>query len=187
MGYMELIASLRKAGQDKIRQIWSEVETEAENIRGETSEKLDKIKKDYGKKQDEAVKLQEEEVVSEADKKARIIKLSSEKIISDRLFKVAVSCLHELRNERYKSLFASLVNELPTITWEKVRTNPEDIMMAGEHFPESQIVPDSHITGGFEVFREKGRICINNTLKRRLERAWEDLLPVIIKDIYKEV
>jgi vacuolar-type H+-ATPase subunit E/Vma4 len=31
------------------------------------------------------------------------------------------------------------------------------------------------------------RICILNSFEKRLERAWEDLLPLLIREAYKEV
>jgi V/A-type H+-transporting ATPase subunit E len=34
---------------------------------------------------------------------------------------------------------------------------------------------------------EGGAIRVVNTLEKRLERAWREMLPLLIKDVYQEV
>jgi len=187
MGYRELIESLRKEGEENISRLWIDVQEEADKINAETSQKIEEIREKYRKDQETAAGKQEDLILSETKNRARLIKLSAERALSDRLFPLAMSYLHELRNEAYKDVFASLVKELPHTLWREVRVNPQDITIAREHFPDSQVIPDDTISGGLEVIREDGRICIANTFNKRLEKAWEDVLPSLITDIYKEV
>jgi vacuolar-type H+-ATPase subunit E/Vma4 len=58
--------------------------------------------------------------------------------------------------------------------------------MAETHLPDSKIIPDYKITGGLEVFRENRKQHIINTFEKRLERAWEEILPFLIIDTYRE-
>ena len=187
MGYRELIESLRKEGENKIQLLWNEAETQAKKIREKVSSRIEQIKKEREKIQAEITKEQEELILSKAKARARRIKLSAEKALSDRLFSLALSSLSELRNNRYKEIFTSLINELPDMKWKEVRVNPVDIKIAQGFFPDARIIPDNSIAGGLEVKTENERMHVINTFEKRLERAWEDLLPRLIRYIYKEI
>ena len=187
MGYKELIGSLRKESEEKVLLIWQEAEAEAEKIRAEAREKIQKMRKQYDRIQASAVKEQTEGILAEADKRARMIKLSAEKSLADRLYLIAVSSLHLLRNEGYKTVFKALIQELPDQKWHTVRVNPEDAELVKTFFPDSEIIPDGNITGGLDVTTGDGRARIINTFEKRLERAWMDMIPGLIRDVYKEV
>ncbi|MCK5139570.1 MAG: V-type ATP synthase subunit E [Thermodesulfovibrionia bacterium] len=187
MGYRELIDGLRKEGERKSSKLWSEAQAEAEKIRAETYRNIEEMREKYRKSQERAITEQEEAILSEAKERARIIRLSAEKDLSDRLFQVALSLLHQLRNERYEDMLTSLVTELPDTEWDKIRVNPEDVRRARVHFPDSDIIPDAAIHGGLEASKGDGKIHVINTFQKRLERAWEDLQPLIMGDIYKEM
>ena len=185
MGYKELIQSLQKEGEEKIRLQWNDVEAEAENIRAETSGRIEQMREEYGIKQQVAQQNQEKRIFSEANKKARKIRLLAENTLSDRLFLLALSCLSELRNDRYKGIFESLVKELPDAQWNEVRVSPDDLQLAEKYFAGAHLIPDNRITGGLLVLTDDRKIHINNTFEKRLERIWEDILPILIKDIVK--
>jgi len=187
LGYSELIESLRKDGEENINRMWSNVKAEAEKINEETSLRINELRDKYQKKSETEVKQQEESILAEARNRSHRIKLSTERALSDRLFPLAASSLVDLRDTRYKEVFISLIKELPDKSWEEIRVHPQDVGIAQEHFPHAHITPDKSISGGLEVLREEGRVSISNTLNKRLERAWEDLLPLIFTTIYKEV
>jgi vacuolar-type H+-ATPase subunit E/Vma4 len=84
-------------------------------------------------------------------------------------------------------VFSLLVKELPHMHWKDVRVAPRDVEIAQKHFPDSNCLPDDNISGGLEVMRDDGRVSITNTFEKRLEKAWEDLLPLLISSMYKEV
>ena len=187
MGYRELIESLRREAERKINQLWSECHTEAEKIRTESYRKVEQMREEYRSRQAQSMKECEETLLSEAENRARRIHLSAEKALSDRLFQVALSLLHGLRNEHYKDVFTSLVHELPDKGWDKVRVNPEDVGIAQGNFPGSDIIADATINGGFEASKGNGKVHVVNTFEKRLERGWEDIRPLIIGDIYREM
>ena len=187
MGYNKLIESLRRQGNEKIRKIWDDAGAGAEKIRAEASRDIALIEARYRKRISEEVKAQERGILSEAEKNARVIKLSAEKVLSGRVFSLALLCLNELRDENYGVIFEDLVKELPHARWEDVRVNAEDVQIARKYFAGAKIITDNSISCGFEVFLEKGKIHISNTFEKRLEKAWHDILPLLIRDIYKEV
>lgn len=186
MGYQELIASLRKEGEEKIKAIRDTTQSEAEEIKTEAAKKIEKIKEEFQAKEAGLRKSQEDNILSTAEYKVRIIRLTAEKTLSDRLFRLASSCLDELRKESDEAVFSSLVKELPATSWNEVRVNPEDVDLVHTHFPDSEIIPDNKITGGLEVFRENRKQKIINTFEKRLERIWEEILPFLVIDTYKE-
>ncbi len=186
MGHRELIESLRREGEETINRLWSEIKAEAEKINAEASRRIEELREKYGEILEIEIKKQEDSVLSEANNRARIIKLSAEKVLSERLFPLALSSLRELRNDGYKDVFASLIKELPDMPWKDVRVNPQDTEIIREHFPDSNIIPDDNISGGLKVIREDGKICIANTFEKRLDKAWEDILPLLINEIHKE-
>ncbi|MGD0886575.1 MAG: V-type ATP synthase subunit E [Thermodesulfovibrionales bacterium] len=186
MGCKELIESLRKEADKRIESIWQDAGAEAEKIRTEASRKIELIREESTKACSSEVRDILTYALSEADKQARMCKLSAEKNLSDRLFSVATSCLGRLRNERYKDVFKAIAGELPPCSWQTVSVNPEDVDIAREIFPDAEIIQDTGITGGLAAAAEDGKIRIINTFEARLIRAWEDLLPELIKDVYQQ-
>jgi V/A-type H+-transporting ATPase subunit E len=91
-----------------------------------------------------------------------------------------------LRDQGYENVFAALVRELPPRRWQVVRVNPADIGIARTYFPDSEIIPDAAITGGLEVMDQDGEIRVTNTLEKRCELAWQELLPELLKAAKKE-
>jgi V/A-type H+-transporting ATPase subunit E len=187
MGHRELIASLQKEAEEKMLSLRNGTEEEIEKIREETSEKIKQIRAEFKKKQAETIRDREEHCLYEASRKARMMLLSAEKSLGDRLFSLAHSQLHELRDEKYRDTFDTLFRELPPKQWDEVKVNPEDAGLAKEYFPHAGIEKVSTIVGGFEVTTEKGKFHITNTFHKRLERAFQDLLPLVMRDIYNEV
>jgi vacuolar-type H+-ATPase subunit E/Vma4 len=185
MGHEELIASLRKEGQEKVRAVRDEAEAEADKIRAETAGKIERLREEYRLKDMRLTRTQENDILSSAEKKARIIVLSAEKSLSDRLFNLSLTCLHELRREGYENIFSALVKEIPRAGWDKVRVHSADEAMARRYFPDAGIVADDNISGGFEAAAENKRYVIN-TFEKRVERAWEEILPSLVIDTYQE-
>jgi vacuolar-type H+-ATPase subunit E/Vma4 len=187
MSHQELIASLRKGAEEKIQAIRDESRAEIERVRAKASEEIEKKRDEYRRKQVKAVLEHERNIISEAERQGALLRLSAEKTLAGRLLSLALTNLHKLRDERYPSLFLSLVKELPPCKWEKVKVNAKDINIARENFPDAEIIPDDSITDGLEVLAEDGAIHIINTFKKRVENAFGDLLPLMVKEIYKEI
>jgi vacuolar-type H+-ATPase subunit E/Vma4 len=187
MSHQELIASLRKGAEEKIKAIREESRAGIEIIRAKASEEIKEKRDEYRRKEVKAVLEHERNTISEAEREGALLRLSAEKTMADRLRSLSLMNLHKLRDERYPSLFLSLVKELPPCEWEKVKVNAEDINIARENFPDAEIIPDDSITGGLEVLAEAGAIHIINTLEKRVENIFGDLLPLMVKEIYKEI
>lgn len=183
MGYIELIDALRKEGEEKVHTIWKEAETEAQRISEETFKRMENMREEYGNIHSSDIREQTETILSEAGSRARMIRLLAEKELSDRLYRLALCSLHLLRDERYKDIFDALIEELPHYKWKIVRVNSEDKRVAKEYFPDSDVIPDSNIRGGLDIAGRDGMIRIINTLEKRLERAWGEILPGLIKDV----
>jgi len=77
--------------------------------------------------------------------------------------------------------------EIPPLPWKTVRVNPEDVGIARKHFPGAVIITDEGISGGMDVMTGDGKIRVINTLEKRLERAWGDILPHLMKEDYEAV
>lgn len=186
MGCKELIESLRKAADDKIRSLGQEAEAEAERIKAETSRRIEEIRENNARMLSSKAGEKTEKILWDANNTARMHRLSAQKTLLDRVFSLALTSLRQLRNEKYKEVFEKIVHELPPGPWQTVRVNPEDIGLAGEYFPGAEIIPDGNITGGVDAMMEAGKIRVINTFEKRLERAWEDIFPELIKVVFEE-
>jgi V/A-type H+-transporting ATPase subunit E len=186
MGCKELIDSLRKSADDKIRSLWQEAEAGAERIKAETSRRIEEIRVNDARMLSSKAGEKTEKILWDANNAGRMQRLSAEKALSDRVFSLALSSLRQLRNEKYKEVFEKIVHELPPRPWQSVRVNPQDIRLAEEYFPGAEIIPDGNITGGVDAMIEAGKIRVINTFEKRLERAWEDIFPELMKVVFEE-
>jgi len=145
------------------------------------------MRREYDHDLSAAVRSRTESLLSEARNAARAVRLTAEKELSTRLYRTARESLHVLRNERYRDIFESLARELPPDEWEVVKVRGDDREIAKGCFPGSEILEEKGISGGFEAVTKGGNIRIVNTLEKRLERAWAEMLPEIMKDVYGTV
>ncbi len=187
MGCKELIESLRRAADERIKKIWEDADAEADRIRSEDSNKLDQLRANCSRTESMAVTTAQIAAVSEANNRSRTNLLTAEKALSDRLFSLALSSLHLLRNSRYRETFGKMAREIPPLPWKTVRVNPEDVDIARSIFKGADVIPDGTITGGVDAMTDEGKIRITNTFEKRLERAWVDILPELLKKIYDAV
>lgn len=61
--------------------------------------------------------------------------------------------------------------------------HPDDQGLARAALPQALIVGDRRITGGLAVKGQGGRMRVDNTLAKRLERAWPELLPKLLSEL----
>ncbi len=187
MSCKELIDSLKRAADERVRQLWSDAEAEAAKMRADSGSRLQVLREETAKKQAAASTDQLSRSVSEAKNRARTLRLSAEKELSARFYKVAKSLLLSLRARTSEATFKALADELPPGPWQTVRVHPADVVIAKKCFPGAEITADERISGGMEVSAKNGSIIVVNTFEKRLERAWGDLQPELIKDAYCEV
>jgi V/A-type H+-transporting ATPase subunit E len=187
MSQEELIASLLREAEEKISGIRDSSRVEIDGIRAETSQRLDKLRDEYRRRATVSSATNERAILFETERKAAFLRLSAENALAERLRALALSNLQRLREGRYSAVFSALVKELPEREWEEVRVNSRDVQLAVEHFPEAEIVSDDSISGGLEVIAGAGVIRVINTFEKRLERGFDDLLPIMMRDIYSEI
>ncbi len=184
MGYRELIEALRKEGEQKIHSIQVDADAAAAKTRKEALERIGRMRQDCEGSRTGAVREQGEKILSDAGRKARMVLLSAEKELSDRLYSAAARSLALLRDKSYPDVFEALVRELPPHHWRFVRVNPADEERAKGYFPDSEIISDGGIAGGLDVTEKDGKIRVVNTFEKRLENIWMELLPTLMKDIH---
>lgn len=187
MSCKELIESLKKAADERVSQLWSETEAEAGRIQADQAGRLEQLRQGVKQKQTIMAAERINRAISEANSRARVQRLLAEKALSERLYAMARSSLPLLRNGAYDALFEALVRELPPLPWQVVVVHPDDARLAAKYFPAAEIRRDPAITGGMDVTARDGSIRVINTLEKRLERAWSELEPQLIRDVYHEV
>jgi V/A-type H+-transporting ATPase subunit E len=187
MGYRELTTELRREAEEKIVEYRQRAEDEASRAREESLAEVERMRRESARKQASEVEEAVRVILSDAERKVLEMRLAGMRDLSGRLYDMAVSLLTGLRERRYEELFTALLRELPDFAWRTVKVNPADLKMARSHFPEAEITAGEDICGGIEVFSEDGSICIANTLEKRLERGWPELLPDLIAAAYREI
>lgn len=185
MGCEELIGSLRKEAEEKVREIWREAEEEAGKTRAGISLRLEALLHENASGLSSEVDRMK--VLLDAENRARMIRLASEDRLSARLYSLAASSLHLLRRKGYEDIFHKLVLELPPLAWHAVKVNPHDSDLAKKFFPRANILVEKDITGGMKAEAEEGAVRVANTFEKRLERAWPQMLPGLMADINREV
>lgn len=187
MGCEELVGSLRKAGEKQVRLLWEAAEREADAVRAGVRLRVEQMRAQSAALRSVNAAAEVNAAVAEARKRARSQRLLAEIALSDRLFSIAARSLKRLRDEGYPNAFEKLARELPSLEWRTVRVNPADTGLARRYFPDAEPVPDESITGGLDAATEDGTVRVINTFEKRLQRAWPEMLPVLMKDIYREV
>jgi vacuolar-type H+-ATPase subunit E/Vma4 len=184
MASSELIERLHREADERARAIRKEAEEEAEGLRAESRRKTEALALRYQTEEAAAVSDKIMEKTMEAEAESRALQQAAVEVLAGRLRAAASSALSELRERDYEGTFRALTAELPPSDWKVVRVNPADEVLAEEVFPGAKVVVDSGITGGMEVASGDGRVRVVNTFDKRLERAWEEILPGLVAEAY---
>ena len=183
MGRDELVAALRLQSEEKIASQWEEARAKTREIRKEREDRLSRLREELAASRREAARDEAETVLRQAEGEIRDRTLRTEREVSERLYRMAIGLLPELRGENDEKSFRSLSEELPPFQWSVVRVNPADVGLARTLFPDADVAGDEHIAGGLEAASDGDRVRIVNTYEKRLERAWEELLPRLLRDV----
>ena len=187
MNSEELIASIWQESEKKIRAMIQETDEEGSKIEQELMQALSRIRDDGQQHCSAASAKRMEEILGEAEKRARMINIEANMLLAERLYRISCMSLLGLRKQGYQEIFRHLAEELPLLPWKSIRVNPEDSGIAGEFFPGAEIITDELITGGMDVTTGDGNIRVINTFEKRLERTWEDIIPDLLKEDYETV
>jgi V/A-type H+-transporting ATPase subunit E len=169
LGLNELIDSLKKNGQKQIDDIWQAAESEAEILRKQIAEAIADITKIHADKLASACQKSMRAIFSETEVKTRQKKLFAYQNLDQALRNAALKQLPSLRQQKYEKIFV----------------NPDDLQMAAKFFTANSLQPDSAISGGVLAETANGRIVVDNTFEKRLERKWPQILPQIIAELEK--
>lgn len=183
MGCKELIESLRVAGDGKVRALRAEAEQQADQVRAAAAARIEAIRRSHEHARAAEAAKQADELLAEAAVEARHIRIRAERVLAERLARLARASLPSLRNVGYADVFASFSQELPRLPWRNLRVNPEDGELARSHFPGAGIETDGGISGGLVAVSEDGRVQAANTFEVRLDRSWEEMLPQLMRDV----
>ena len=183
MGCKELIESLRAAASERVNAVWSEASAEADNARAVCAQKIDQAKEEAGRIMAARVALICSQALLESRNKERGLRLAGDRKLADLLYSIAVSRLCMVRDREYDATFQALVQELPQFTWGSVKVHPDDVKRARTLFPNAKIAAAEGISGGLEVTSDDGLVTVVNTCEKRLERAWEAMLPEMIREV----
>jgi vacuolar-type H+-ATPase subunit E/Vma4 len=185
LGLEELISSLRKNEQKQIEDIWQAAESEADNIRSQIAEAIADITKIHAAQLDSACQKSMRAIFSETESRTRKKKLFAYQAVEQALRNAALKQLPALRQQNYEKIFTDLVAELPDRQWEKIVVNPADLELAAKFFTAKSIHPDPAISGGLVAITANGKIIVDNTFEKRLERKWLYILPQMIAALEK--
>lgn len=186
MGLEELLNTLKKNERQQIDDIWRAAESEAEVLRTQVAETISDITKNHASQLTSACQKSMRTIFSETEIKTREKKLFAYQALDEALKNAAVTQLPLLRQQNYETAFASLVAELPAREWEKIVVNPADLELAAKFFAADIIHADATISGGLLAETANGRIIVDNTLEKRLERKWPHILPDLIAEFEKQ-
>jgi len=183
----ELIGSLWQEAEKKIAAILRDTGEEETRIVEDALLRIRRLREESQELCSSVSGKRTEEILSEAEKKARLVTIAEDARLSERLYRISQASLRELRKRDYQGSFRNMASELPPLDWKTVRVNPEDAGIAREYFPEAGIITDDSISGGMDVMTEDAKIRVINTLEKRLQRAWGDILPHIMKEFHETV
>jgi V/A-type H+-transporting ATPase subunit E len=186
MSRQELIESLRRRGEEQVREIWRQAEAEARRLRTAAEQRLEREREAASRRRSAAATESARLVQLEAERRARQLLAEAKRAVAERLNREAKAALGTLRDEENERLFAVLAAELPPGDWREVTVCPADAARAAQRFPQARIISDPAVGGGLEATAAGGRIRVVNTLERRLERAWDDLLPLLLQEVLRE-
>jgi vacuolar-type H+-ATPase subunit E/Vma4 len=186
MGCKELIESLRTAASERVDAVWSEASAEADTARAACAQKIVQAKEEAGRIMAAKVGLIRSQALLETRSKERGLRLGADRKLADLLYSIAVSRLRMLRDHEYGAVFQAMVQELPRFTWASVKVHPDDAERARKFFPNAKITASEAISGGLEVTSDDGLVTVVNTWEKRLERAWEGMLPELIREAANE-
>lgn len=183
MSHEALILDLRRKSSDRIKKIWGEAEVGAEELRSLKREEFERRQVEVKRQLKDEAEMIAAPILHEARRSALAIEDEAMRGLSERLYALAGSMVVQLRQQDYEDVFATLVGEVPAIDWERVWVSPKDMELAGSFFPGAEIEEDPSIIGGFIAATDGGSYQVINTLERRLEKAWQVLLPLLLKEI----
>ena len=187
MGGTELKAALLREAENRARSLWQTAEAVVEERRRAVEKEISRNESEATKRLEEAAEAERKAILFSAQQKADDRRLRATADLCERIKKLADRLLPQLAVQEGPALWTALLNELPDIAWGTVWVCPEDKSLAEQSLPGVRITEQSGLGGGLVVATMDGRIKVDNSLLCRLNRAWPDLLPKLIAEVYKRL
>lgn len=185
MGRTELLAALQRDGQEKMAAINGRRAAEEERLRAETANKIGLLRQEHKVKRELLCSARQRQILAKAGREAALIRLRAEHALGLRLHACACNSLPPLYRRDAARLFPLLAAELPSLPWQTVWTTPADTSGAAALFPAATIIADVALAGGIKAALAENILSVDNTLEKRLEKLWPDLLPQLLADLRK--
>jgi len=182
----ELLASLRRKGEETIAELKAEAERQAAAIEQEFAARMREKKQALASEFRAAREGLARKTVLEAERKKREMHTRAKGELADRFAAIARKLLPALRKDNYELFFARLASEIPATGIERIAVSPKDLELAKRFFPQADVVADAAITGGLRASGENSGLSIDNTFEKRRQRAWQQLLPRLIEEATTE-
>ncbi len=180
MSQKELLESLRRQTEERIAALWRQAEAEAAELRARAADGAT----EHPAEPDPALPVAEDQTCRDLRRQERRLRLEADQAIGERLWQLARRLLPKLPGLQEPELFATLAAELPAADWGEIRVHPRNLAQAKTAFPNATVTVDEKISGGLAALSRDGGLRVDNTLEKRLERAWPDLLPQLRKEAY---
>jgi vacuolar-type H+-ATPase subunit E/Vma4 len=177
-----LIERIRRQADLDIDVAWQKARAQADACSAESARALDDARLQAARRLAQTAAVLEADATARAETAARRIRAAASAALAARLHTIAVEALARFRTPEYPALFDALAGDLPARAWPLVMVHPDDHALAASHFPQAEIVCDPAIESGMVVEADEGRVRVTNTLRARLDAAWPDLLPLILRD-----
>jgi len=184
-----MLEHLREQGEKQIAELWEQARLTLENEQKSMSQSL--VRKIEEAKWESQRRAEQHVQVSllEARRLAGADRAKAFQAFAERLWRQSLISLPELKKNAGKELLSNLLAELPQLEWTKVILHPSDRQQAEDIFPNVPVEEDEAIEGGFILEAEQGCIRFVNTLNKRLEMTWQELVSDMvakIKDVNNE-
>lgn len=182
MSRAELLAALRRDGEEQLQRLRSEAEKRRAALAAATADRCRALRADAETRWECEARREQERCRRQGCGRARAILLQADATLATRLKEEARALLPELA-ESAPQLFCACAAELPSLPWARVRVHPRDREQAAALFPAAEIESDAQLAGGVVALGDAGRIVVDNSLVKRLDRCWDDLLPLLLADL----
>lgn len=185
MSRNELLAALQREAEERIQTLRAEAGEELAALRAECAERRTRCRREAEAAWHAAAEELRRRHAAAGRRRAQQIALVAEDRLAGRLRRLAADLLPQLADD-CDDCWERLRDELPPVSWAEVRVAPRDLARGERDFAPATVTADPEISGGLVAVTAGGALRIDNTLEQRLERGWDDLLPVVFRALRLE-
>ncbi|PLX73972.1 MAG: hypothetical protein C0614_12285 [Desulfuromonas sp.] len=183
MGGSELKKALQREVATRCKGFWSNQEEAVNSRRKEIEREIAGLEAQIQERQEAACQRLQREILARAQRQASNLRLQAESDLAEQLRQLAAKQLVQLYEENRAIYWERLAKEIPQALWQEVLVGERDVELAAKFFSKVPINVSPKLSGGLIALREGGRICIDNSLQRRLDRYWPILLPRLLEEL----